>query len=193
MGPAPAPLPPTGSGYLHSTFCGPTPCNGGWFRVYAESWGAGVEGRPHSCWYHLQAGTLIIPLKVHAIALWGQQLLSGIVSKGTSRSHGHVTTRHCFALKWVLWSSVMLRRIHVNGSEAQTVLLAEVLWEEKANPQPTKYVYTSVRINPCPFCGEESNAILIRHGVISRPLKQRSSVNLSGSLGKGWPLRVALI
>ena len=52
----------------------------------------GVEGREGSSLsgYLLQDGALIIPYKVHSIALSGQQLQSGIVGRGTSRVHGHV-------------------------------------------------------------------------------------------------------
>lgn len=41
--------------------------------------------------YHLQAGTLINPSKIHFIFLSGQQLLSVAVNNGPSRFYTHVT------------------------------------------------------------------------------------------------------
>lgn len=88
---------------------------------------------------------------------------------------------------------MMLCRTHVIGSDAQTALLGEVLWEKRANPDPTKYVYMSVRINLCPFYGGGSNVVLIKRWCHVTAFVTKASVNPTGSLGEGWPLRVVLI
>ena len=68
------------------------------------------------------------------------------------------------------------------------MLLAEVLWEEEANPDPMKCVYMSVRVNYCPFCGGEFKVVLIKRWCRVKHLKQRLQSIPQGAWGKDGPL-----
>lgn len=98
------------------------PCPGGWCPIFAE--------------YHLQAGTLVVPLKIHSIALSGQWPLGGMGGDSTRGAQVMSSLWHFLCFREAFGTRhVISHTLSVNQTTANPhrVMLAKALQASKTN------------------------------------------------------------